>query len=105
MNTASKVPLIQEVREAVGKNLPQVYETDESEVDMLAIHFGSSVHPDLYAYVCCDDAESGLHIDLENWGDNSEWDNAIARVDVNSVEDAVHIVAKWLLKGQSTISK
>ena len=40
-------------------------------------------------------AEHGIAVDLEDWSDDSEWDNAIYRVTVQSTADLCVLVKAW----------
>jgi hypothetical protein len=94
LRTDCKDTITETLRQRIGKQIPKARETDRAEFSLCTLSFQSSVYPERHVWIDTDDGE--IKIDLEDWQDESEWDNAFARVTVESVNDAVELVQTWL---------
>lgn len=95
--TASKNDLTETLRQLLKSQLSKAVETDRAETCSCTLSFQSTVCPERHVWIDTD--LDGIGIDLEDWNTESEWDNAVARIRANSLEDAVEIVQTWLQGG------
>jgi hypothetical protein len=91
-----KDEITEKIRQAIEKKIPEAAETDRAEVSLCTLSFQSSSYPERHVWI---DTDDGMRIDLEDWQDESEWDNAVARMTVESIEELVDLVKTWLLGG------
>ena len=85
----------EQLRQLVQQNVPVAYETKRADDLICALSFQSTSFPERHVWI--DTNLNGIGIDLEDWNVEGEWDNAIARVKVDSLKDAVELVRTWLL--------
>jgi hypothetical protein len=60
--------------------------------------YQSKTYPEKHVWIDTD--FNGIAIDLEDWKMSNEWDNAIARIQVESLEEATEIIQIWLSGGK-----
>ena len=94
LRTDKKDELTEYLRQMLGRNIVQVYETSRAETSLCTLSFQSTTHPERQVWIDTD--LKGIGIDLEDWNRESEWDNAVARIKVESLEEAVEIIQVWL---------
>ncbi|NEP51522.1 MAG: hypothetical protein F6K65_23065, partial [Moorea sp. SIO3C2] len=58
------------------------------------LSFQSINYPERHIWIDTDG--DGIAIDLEDWQDEREWDNAVARITVEATAEVVDIVKTWL---------
>lgn len=81
------------LRQQILSTIQQAQETEDANVSLSSLSFQSKLYPERHAWI---DTEEGLiTIDLEDWQDEAEWDNAIARVTVNSDVMAIDLIKDW----------
>ncbi|GET39456.1 hypothetical protein [Microseira wollei] len=88
-----KDELTEKIRQTIAKKIPEANESDRAEVSLCTLSFQSSIYPQRHVWI---DTDDGIKIDLEDWQDESEWDNAVARITVESIEELVDLVRTWL---------
>ncbi|WP_204106357.1 MULTISPECIES: transposase family protein [Spirulina sp. CCY15215] len=91
-----KDSLTTKLRQTLTENISEIQETDRAELSLCNLSFQSKVYPERHIWIETDCNE--IAIDLENWQDENEWDNAIARVRVDSLEDAIELVKDWIIQ-------
>ena len=72
------------LRQKILSGIVQAQETDRADSGLCTLSFQSTEYPERHAWVDTDG--EFIAIDLEDWRDENEWDNAIARVSVSSAE-------------------
>lgn len=95
--TASKNDTTETLRQMLRSKILKAIETNRAETCLCTLSFQSTVCPERHVWIDTD--LDGIGIDLEDWKIESEWDNAVARIRVDSLEDAVEIVQTWLYGG------
>ena len=87
------------LRQLIKRRVGYVHETDRAEVLLYTLSYQSPILPERHVWV-----ETGpdyISVDLEDWeNETEEWDNAVARVTVDSPDEAVGLIQTWL-SGQS----
>ena len=96
VSLAEKDNLTEKLRQILLKNIAAIKETDCAELSLCNLSFQSRVYPERHIWIDTDCDE--IDIDLENWQDETEWDNAIARVRVDSLEEAVELIRDWVIQ-------
>lgn len=81
------------LRQQILSEIVQAQETDRADDALCTLSFQSINYPERHAWIDTDG--EFIAIDLEDWRDENEWDNAIARVSVSSTEVAVALLADW----------
>ena len=71
-----------------------ILETSRAEASLSALSLQSLTYPNRHAWVEVD--AEGASIDLEDWTFEDEWDNAVARTDVESLAEAAELLQVWL---------
>ena len=71
-----------------------ICETSRAEATLSALSFQSLTYPNRHAWVEVD--TKGASIDLEDFRLDDEWDNAVARTDVDSLAEAADMLRVWL---------
>jgi hypothetical protein len=94
--TVPKNDITEKLRQMLSSKLLTAVETNRAETCLCTLSFQSTVCPDRHVWIDTD--LDGIGIDLEDWNIESEWD-AVARIRVDSLEDAVEIAKIWLLGG------
>jgi hypothetical protein len=61
------------------------------------------INPERHVWIDTDDHQ--IKLDLEDWQNEEQWDNAIARITVESLEFAVDVVQTWLANGSLGLVK
>lgn len=95
--TDAKNEVTETIRQMIGHQLPFVCETNRAETFLSTLSFQSTVYPERHVWI--DTNLDGIGIDLEDWNNQSEWDNAVARITVDSLDEVVEIVKIWLSGG------
>ena len=95
MTTDPKDKITEKIRQCIAKEIPEASESDRAEASLCSLSFQSKGYPERHIWIDTDG--DGIKIDLEDWQDESEWDNAVARITVESVEEALDLVKTWVL--------
>jgi hypothetical protein len=82
------------LRQQLIASIAQAQETDRADDALCTLSFQSRLHPDRHAWI--DTADQIIKIDLEDWTDENEWDNAIARITI-SADLAIELLQDWFL--------
>ncbi|NET62646.1 MAG: hypothetical protein F6K47_43120, partial [Symploca sp. SIO2E6] len=77
----------------IGKKIPAADETPRAEACLSTLSFQSRNYPERHIWLDTDGY--GIAIDLEDWQDEQEWDNAVARITVEAIDEVVDIVNNW----------
>lgn len=85
----------QQLRIMIGQKIHHAYETASAELSMCNLSFQSTQMPERSVWIDLQDPKH-ITIDLEDWNVEDEWDNAIARVSVKNLEEAVQLTEDWL---------
>jgi len=93
-----KNELTERLRQIIGRSTPELYETDRAETSLSTLSFQSKAYPEKQVWIDTD--LNGIAIDLEDWNMANEWDNAIARIKVESLEEATEIIQIWFSGGK-----
>ncbi|MEM9540866.1 MAG: hypothetical protein AAGA60_15340, partial [Cyanobacteria bacterium P01_E01_bin.42] len=98
ISLSEKDNLTEKLRQTLLKNIAAIQETDSAEMSLCNLSFQSRVYPERHIWIDTDCDE--IDIDLEDWQDEdeTEWDNAIARVRVDSLEEAIEFVRDWVIQ-------
>ncbi|MDM8528274.1 hypothetical protein QUF58_08670 [Anaerolineales bacterium HSG24] len=85
----------EKLRQMIIYQIPIAHETDEAEALLTALSFQSQLYPVRHVWI---DTDLGgiIGMDLEDWTYQDEWDNAVARIKVDTLADAVEIIQVWL---------
>lgn len=94
LSTSPKDKITESIRQQIGKAVPEAVETDRAETSLCSLSFQSKTHPERHIWVDTD--EQHLQLDLEDWQDETEWDNAVDRITVESVSAVIDILKGWL---------
>jgi hypothetical protein len=94
VKTDPKDEITERLRQMVTSKVPMAQETDEAEALLSALSFQSTSYPERHIWIDTDLEE--ISIDLEDWNIEGEWDNAVARLKVESLPEAVDIAQAWL---------
>lgn len=96
----SKDEITQQLRQLIGKHVLLAQETDRATANTCTLSFQSITYPERHVWI--DTNLDGISIDLEDWHNETEWDNAVAHLTVDSIQAATAIVKNWLLGGKPT---
>ncbi|MBP0018964.1 MAG: transposase family protein [Cyanobacteria bacterium SBLK] len=96
VSLSEKDDLTEKLRQILLRNIVVIKETDSAELSLCNLSFQSRVYPERHIWIDTDCDE--IDIDLENWQYEYEWDNAIARVRVDSLEEAVELIRDWVIQ-------
>lgn len=94
ISNAFKDTLTEELRSRIAAELLWVRETDEAEASLSTLSLQSTLHPHRHSWIDTD--MDGIAIDLEDRLLDDAWDDAVARVKVASIADAVDVIGVWL---------
>jgi hypothetical protein len=83
------------LRQKILLRLSQAQETDRADDGLSTLSFQSKLYPDRHTWIDTDGEL--IQIDLEDWQDEQEWDNAVARVTVPSGEVAIALLSDWFM--------
>src|SRR5947209_7834642 len=106
-------PIAEELREMIRQYAPSACETDRAEALTCTLSYQSITHPERHVWIDTDlrgpgIEPGGIGMDLEDWTVPGEWDNAVARVRVHTVQEASILVERWLgggnLEGYANVS-
>lgn len=89
-----KTSEIEKLRSRIQK-YPFVQETDEAEASLCALSLQSQTHPERHIWIDTDMDEISIGMDLEDWQLDDDIDDAVARVSVDSLDEAVEIISVW----------
>lgn len=104
----------EQLREMIHQYAPSARETDRAEALTCTLSYQSITHPERHIWIDTDLGGPGIEpggigMDLEDWTALGEWDNAVARVRVDTVQEASMLVELWLgggnLEGYTNVSK
>ena len=98
LRTDKKDELTERLRQMIGRSTPECYETDRAETGLCTLSFQSKAYPEKHVWIDTD--LNGIGIDLEDWEMSNEWDNASARIKVESLKEATEIIQIWLSGGK-----
>ena len=98
LRSDAKNELTDRLRQEIGHRVTEALETDNAKIGLCTLSFQSTAYPERHVWVDTD--LDGIGIDLEDWNIEEEWDNAVARIRVDSLEDAVEIIQIWFSGGQ-----
>lgn len=87
--------LTQELRVLIANKTASASETETASLSPSNLSFQSTQKPERSVWIDVFNTHS-ITIDLEDWNNEAEWDNAIARVSVKTKEEAVQLVCDWL---------
>ncbi len=82
-----------DLRQQILSKIVQAQETDRADESLCTLSFQSINYLERHAWIDTDG--EFIAIDLEDWRNENEWDNAIARVSVSSIEVAVVLLKDW----------
>lgn len=83
------------LRGLIREKLPQVIETSRAEASLCELSLQSSIKKERHVWVStC--ADGKFEIDLEDWNMSDEWDNALERKTLFSIEECLRIIQDWL---------
>ena len=94
LTTNTKDTFITKIREVILQNISVAAETDRAEESLCSLSFQSKNHPARQIWLDTDNDE--IAIDLEDWDNETEWDNAVARFTVDSLEELIEVMKIWL---------
>lgn len=94
LNTSPKDKVTEEIRQRIVKEVPEAIETDRAEASLCSLSFQSKTHSERHIWIDTD--EQQIQIDLENWQDETEWDNGVDRIIVESPKAAINVLRLWL---------
>ena len=97
LRTDQKDDITEKIRQLIAKNILEARENNRAELSLSTLSFQSTVQPERQVWLDTD--LDGIGIDLEDWTDQTEWDNAVARITVESPEEVIEIVKIWLSGG------
>lgn len=87
--------MAKQFRQMMQKKGSLMRETSRAEALAYGLSFQSTLFRERHAWI--ETSTSGIRVELEDWeNEPDEWDNAYARVTVNSLEDAVELTQDWL---------
>ncbi len=95
--TDEKDQITEKIRHLIRQNIPEARENNRAEMSLCTLSFQSTVQPERQVWIDTD--FDGIGIDLEDWSNETEWDNAVARIAVESPEEVVELVKIWLSGG------
>jgi hypothetical protein len=93
-----KDEITQKLRQLIGQHISIAQETDRAAANTCTLSFQSITYPERHVWI--DTNLNGIAIDLEDWHNETEWDNAVAHFTVDSIQAAFSIVKHWLLGGK-----
>ena len=93
LSTSPKDKITENIRQQIGKAAPEAVETDRAEASLYSLSFQSETHPQRQIWIDTD--EQDIQVDLEDWQDETEWDNAVDRITVESVSTLIDILKHW----------
>lgn len=100
LHTDPKNKITQQLRQLIRQQIPEAQETDRAAANTCTLSFQSTTYPERHVWI--DTNVEGIEIDLEDWNDENEWDNAVTRLSVDSIQAAAATVKNWLLSGNPT---
>jgi hypothetical protein len=97
LSASPKDNITENIRQQIGKAVPEAVETDRAEASLCSLSFQSTTHPERQIWIDTD--EQHIQVDLEDWQDETEWDNAVERTTVESVSAVIDILKCWFSGG------
>jgi hypothetical protein len=94
LSISPKDKITEDIRQQIGKEVPEAIETDRAEASLCSLSFQSKTYPQRHIWIDTD--EQQIQIDLEDWQDEAEWDHAIDRITVDSAREVIDILKRWL---------
>jgi len=95
MSFDQKDEMTETLRHLIEEAVSAAIETSRAEASLCSLSFQSKMHPERHVWL--DSENESIKLDLEDWQDGDQWDNAVARITVGSLDDAVDLVKVWLL--------
>ncbi len=92
-----KDELTEKLRNLIVNQVPNAKETNNAEAFLSTLSFQSIICPERHVWIDTD--LDGIGVDLEDWSVEGEWDNAVARVKLDSLDAAKELVQTWLSCG------
>ncbi len=86
---------IDRLRTAINKLTTDAVETNRADADLTALSYHSKTHSARHVWVELADSKE-IVIDLEDWTDDTAWDNTVKQKTVQTVEQAAQVVHDWL---------
>ena len=93
--TTTKDNFTEGVRQAIIQQVPIAIETDRAEASLCSLAFQSQIQPNRHIWLDTDGEE--LHIDLEEWSNDIDWDNAVFHIETKSISDCINVIHAWFL--------
>lgn len=94
MSFDQKDEMTETLRQRIKEAVTDAIETSRAEASLCSLSFQSKVHPERHIWL--DSENESIRLDLEDWQDGAQWDDAVARVTVESLDEAVYLVKAWL---------
>lgn len=94
LSTSPKEKITEDIRQQIGQAVPEAVETDRAAASLCSLSFQSKTHPERHIWIDTDEPQ--IQIDLEDWQDETEWDNAVDRITVESTSAVIDILKRWL---------
>jgi len=85
----------EKLRQLIINQIPTVHETDDAEPFLTALSLQSKLYPNRHIWIDTD-LDGIIGIDLEDWDIEDEWDNAIARLKMNTLAQTVELIQLWV---------
>jgi hypothetical protein len=82
------------IRQIILEKVSTANETDRAGEALCTLSFQSKIYPERQIWIDTDNNK--IAIDLEDWDNEIEWDNAVARFTVDSVEELIDLIRIWL---------
>lgn len=94
MSLDQKDEMTEILRHLIEAAVSAAIENNRAEASLCSLSFQSRTHPERHVWL--DSENESIRLDLEDWQDGDQWDNAVARVTVGSLDEAVDLVKVWL---------
>ena len=94
MSFDQKDEMTEMLRHLIKEAISAAIETNRAEASLCSLSFQSRTHPARHVWL--DSENESIMLDLEDWQDGDQWDNTVARVTVESLDEAVNLVKVWL---------
>jgi hypothetical protein len=82
------------LKQAILRSVPEAKETGRAEAGLTTLSFQSLLVPERHVWIDTD--LDGIRLELEDWGFEETWDNAVAHIPVQTPEAAVLVSRAWL---------
>ncbi len=88
-----KDELTRQLQQMIASQIPFATETDYAEANLCSLSWQSRTIPNRHAWLDID--ADGVNVDLEDWTVEGEWDNAVARVSVETFAETLKLLEIW----------